>query len=273
MADNVQVFSSFADFYKKGQEMAAAVAEYGLTFLPPLDSGSTVHDNASGPGVVSFVIADKFVKTSPGSMPRIYGTDLAPGMVEAMGAEIEQRGLQDKVSATILDSRDLKDFENGKFTHSFTNLAIMMDDNGAQKMAAEIYRTLSADGGTAVVTTWERSATELMDCVSHRIRPGQPTVQVIPKGWETKEKLVDTLVAAGFSLGKIDVYNKETKADFGSEEERLKYFCHPFWGMWRKGWTDEEVAQWEGVVKEELVNVAGKGSTVGGRAWVAVATK
>jgi hypothetical protein len=76
--------------------------------------------------------------------------------------------------------------------------------------------------------------------------------------WKTKEKLVDALVRGGFEDGRVEVYSQETDAGFGSEEERWTYFCHPFWGMWRKGWSEEETARWDEAVREEVVRFAGK---------------
>jgi ubiquinone/menaquinone biosynthesis C-methylase UbiE len=159
MSDNVQTFSNFADFYQQSTRVTAAIADYGLTLLqPPLTADSIIHDNACGPGVVSFVIADRFAASEDSAshtIPRIYGTDLAPGMLTAMDSEIQSRGggWAGRISTKLLDARDLRDFEDGKFTHSITNFGIMVDEDGAN-IAAEIYRTLKPDCGVALVTTW-----------------------------------------------------------------------------------------------------------------------
>jgi ubiquinone/menaquinone biosynthesis C-methylase UbiE len=269
--ESVKSFSDFAEFYKKGNAFTTSIAAYGLTVLPPLTPNSIVHDNASGPGVVSFAIADAFAN-NVADLPRIYGTDLAPGMIELMEKEIVARGLQDKISAAILDSRHLEGFGDGKFTHSITNFAIMTDDAGADKIASEIYRTLQP-GGAAMVTSWEHSAVELVDRVSRRIRPNHDPVRVISPEWATKEKLVGTLISGGFQEAKIEVYSRDTVVEYESEKDRLAYFTHPFWGMWRKGWSEKEEELWDGVMGEELLKVAGTGRMFSGKAWVAVARK
>jgi ubiquinone/menaquinone biosynthesis C-methylase UbiE len=269
--ESVKSFSDFAEFYKKGNAFTTSIAAYGLTVLPPLTPNSIVHDNASGPGVVSFAIADAFAN-NVADLPRIYGTDLAPGMIELMEKEIVARGLQDKISAAILDSRHLEGFGDGKFTHSITNFAIMTDDAGADKIASEIYRTLQP-GGAAMVTSWEHSAVELVDRVSRRIRPNHDPVRVISPEWATKEKLVGTLITGGFQEAKIEVYSRDSVVEYESEKDRLAYFTHPFWGMWRKGWSEKEEELWDGVMGEELLKVAGTGRMFSGKAWVAVARK
>jgi hypothetical protein len=93
------------------------------------------------------------------------------------------------------------------------------------------------------------------------------------KSWSTKEKLVGTLIKGGFEEQNIDVHRKEDQWHFASEQERWEYFCHPFWGLWKVGWTDEEAGKWDSVIREELVKFHGEGSVVKGVAWIAVAKK
>jgi ubiquinone/menaquinone biosynthesis C-methylase UbiE len=268
--ERVKFFSDNATFYNKANEFTARFAATALTFVHALDASSVVHDNASGPGIVSFTIAKKF--TNKDDAPRIYGTDLAPGMVELMNTQIKAKDLVGKVSAEIMDARDLSVFEEGKFSHSFTHFAIMMAGEDAIKVASEIYRTLQPNG-TACVTTWKQSATDLIDNVARRIRPHEEPYQPIPKEWKTKEHLAATLVAAGFREENIEVHLKEDGWEFESEQDRWEYFTHPFWGLFRPGWTEEEAAQWDDVMKEELIKVAGPGGEVRGAAWLAIAKK
>jgi ubiquinone/menaquinone biosynthesis C-methylase UbiE len=266
MEDRVKFFSDNASFYQKANDFTAKFAKHALTLVPPITSSSIIHDNASGPGIVSFVITSQFPDLK--DVPRIYGTDLAPGMVELFKAQIEEKGLKGRVSAEVMDAGELKGFGDEMFTHSFTHFAIMMEDSAARKVASEVYRTLQP-GGTASITTWLQSATALMDRVARRIRPHVEPVPVIPPEWETKEHLVNTLVASGFAEANVEVHLKEEEWEFESCEDRLQYFCHPFWGLFRKGWTESEVGEWDSVMREEL----GEGKSVKGIAWLAVAKK
>ena len=272
MDDRIKAFSDNAAFYRQSTEFTSLFAKHALTLLPAaLTKDDVVHDNASGPGVVSFAIADTF-SDDPESMPRIHATDLAQGMVDMLKTSVAERSLEAKITPSLVDARELSGFDDGMFTHSFTNFAIMMEDADAIKAASEIHRTLRPDG-TAVVTTWQRSASELMDTVSSIIRPTASPFQPIHPSWSTKSKLVDTLVSAGFRQEEIEISVREENWDFGTEEARLAYFCHPFWGMWRKGWTGEEEGRWEEVMRGELVRYAGEGGGVKGIAWIAVARK
>ncbi|KIW00505.1 uncharacterized protein PV09_08025 [Verruconis gallopava] len=265
-----KAFSDHADFYKKGNQMTSMVAKFGLEKLPPIDANSVVHDNASGPGVCTFVITNSF-DNNINAIPRIYGTDFAQGMIDQFQAELERRQLGDKVSAQVMNSTSLS-FEDNKFTHVFMNAAISMADEIAVKMAGEIYRTLQP-GGAACVTSWSKSGVGLVENVSKRIRPDLPPVIVIAPEWSTKEKLVETLVAGGFAASNIEVHHIDVECDFGTEDARLAYFCHPFWDLWKKGWSDEEKTKWNKVMEEELIEYFGRGSMVRGSSWVGIAKK
>jgi len=270
MEERVKAFSDNAEFYQRSSAFTAKFASYALSLIPPLDASSTVHDNASGPGVVSFVIASKFPNVD--NMPQIYATDLAPGMVDMLNSQIQAKSLNSRISAQLVDAQDLKPFLNETFTHSVTNFAIMVEDVPAIRIASEIHRSLKP-GGVAIVSTWQRAGTDLIEAVCRRIRPGLEPLQVIPSAWKTKEKLQQTLVAGGFEANRIEVHERKEVSDFEDQEKRLAYFCHPFWGMWRRGWTEEENAKWEKVMAEELVKAFGHGSSIFGIAWIAIATK
>lgn len=268
MTEVTEAFSSFAAFYAKGIEFTGSFVEYGLTLMPTIDPSSIIHDNASGPGVAAFIIA-KQAQDKHEECPRIYATDLAPGMIEAAKKGIEERKLDGRVTAELLDSSKLEGFEDAMFTHSITNFAIMVIGNDG---ASEIYRTLKP-GGVALVTTWKVSGAALIDRVCERIRPGQPILAPFSKEWEKKETLINVLEKGGFPKDKIEVYAKTDYAQFADVEDLVEYMCNGVWGMWRKGWTEEECGKWEEAVRAELTERNKRECNIEGIAWVAVARK
>jgi ubiquinone/menaquinone biosynthesis C-methylase UbiE len=270
MTETSKAFSNFAEFYAKGIEFTGSFVEYGLPLMPRIASDSVVHDNASGPGVAAFIIA-KYFQGKGETCPRIYATDLAPGMIDAAKKGIKERGLEACISAELLDAEDLKSFENDMFTHSITNFAIMAPPDPA-KAASETHRTLKPNGA-ALVTSWKISAAAIVDRVCERIRPGQPIFAPFSSDWVKKEKLVDTLVAGGFEKEKIEIYEKTNYARFASEEELVKYMTNPFWGLWRKGWTEEETSKWDDAIRAELTERDREDRSFIGVAWVAIARK
>jgi ubiquinone/menaquinone biosynthesis C-methylase UbiE len=58
-----------------------------------------------------------------------------------------------QVQSEVMDAQELK-YPDDKFTHSFTNFALMAIPDPA-KAAKQIYRTLKP-GGTAALTTWKQ---------------------------------------------------------------------------------------------------------------------
>ncbi|KAL9115784.1 MAG: hypothetical protein Q9227_000152 [Pyrenula ochraceoflavens] len=272
-------FNTIATSYEKTTRgLTRNVATHFLrTLSPPITSSSTIHDNASGPGIVTFEILRGFTPS------RILATDIAPGMIDALKSNIplhlpDSPTKQKLIEPHVRDAQDLQ-FPDAIFTHSLTCFGIFACPDPALA-AREIHRTLRP-GGVAVVTTWKYPGTmDMIHRISEYIRPGKPVWSPVSTDWYRAEKLPDTLVAGGFEREKLEVstYGQVMPADEEGEmgrdrtEEIVEIFRGEFFEMARQGWSEGEVGRWEEGVRAVLREEERR-EGVGMVAWVAVARK
>ena len=118
------------------------------TLTPPITNTSYILDNACGPGIVS----EQIKLLHPDA--RILATDIAPGMIDEVKHVITKNGWSN-MSTAILDIRDLRILEDGKFSHVIMNLGMPVpgDPTSGPKIVQEMFRVLKI-GGVAVISTW-----------------------------------------------------------------------------------------------------------------------
>ena len=128
-------------------ECSEIVVDSVLKAIPSIPSGSVVHDNACGTGVVFQRIFEKEPNTKDNI--KVEATDVNEFFVAGAEHSAKEHGWP--VKTAVMTSQQLS-FQDAYFTHSFTNFAFHCLGDG-DKAAAEVYRTLKP-GGTAAATIW-----------------------------------------------------------------------------------------------------------------------
>ena len=161
-----QIFDNAAAAYEASTGGCTRdLARHMLALAPPTSSGSVIHDNACGTGVVAQEILTRDILSqivpNHSHALAIHCTDKSEKMIRLAQSWYENHqavtNMQTefpgvKVGFETAPSEKLP-FENESFTHSFTNCGILWFDDGVAG-AREILRTLKS-GGTAVVSTWK----------------------------------------------------------------------------------------------------------------------
>jgi ubiquinone/menaquinone biosynthesis C-methylase UbiE len=261
--DFKQIFNDWAPRYMDtfGQ-LSLVYARHILDSLSPIDPAAIIHDNATGPGTVAFEIVSRFPNAP---RPTIHATDFSEGMIDNIASQDSQKN----ILTSVMDSESLT-FKDNTFTHSITNFAIFLFPN-PDKAASEIFRTLKP-GGTAIVTTWKDMAyLDLLHRTQKRIRPDHPELILYDNEWDESNKLLNTLVNAGFDVEKIRIQAKEDNSWPVEKAMRLAISDVTEWA--RKELSEEENERWGDVLKECLTSSEKQTGTIRVVAWVAVATK
>ncbi|KAL9623482.1 MAG: hypothetical protein Q9160_002162 [Pyrenula sp. 1 TL-2023] len=275
-------FEHMASSYEKSTRgVTRNVATHFLsTLTPPISASSIIHDNACGPGIVTFEILESLHAANKPPPAHVIATDITPGMIQAMQAKLEAKTVPGadgvKIEAHVRDSQDLRPIADATFTHSITCFGIFACPDAA-KAAREIYRTLKP-GGVAAVTTWKYAATmDIIQRVSRKVRPGQAEWNPISKDWNEEWKLKEVLREGGFEEGGIEVtgfdqrgFVEEGKKDV--TEGIVEAFQSGFFDLAKKGWSEEEKGKWDDTIREVLTEDE-KRMGVEMNAWVGVARK
>lgn len=237
-----------------------------LSLIPPLPSGSVIHDNACGPAIVAQEIVSSCLLTTPAPAPdfslTIHCTDKSPSMISlAEASMLARKSMQDaqtafpnfKIDFANMQSENLL-FPDEYFTHSLTNCGILWFDD-APSGAKEIFRTLKRSG-TAVVTSWKSLGQfdvvrEAQAACQHAEPLFRPPVD---EKWLSKEYLENVLRDAGFD----EVRVLERTVHFAGKT--VEELCGHLMGMvsvLSKEWGGEETTHFR-----EQLEVAAKRSVV-----------
>jgi len=265
-------FERSAETYEETFPVMKAYAEVAIDSVPPITPSSVVHDNASGPGIVSGVILSSPSFASSTNLPKIYATDLSDAMIKIL----KKKPLADKVDAQVMNSLELT-FPDATFTHSFTNFAVMgMSLDDAKKAASQIYRTLQP-GGTAEVSTWKKLGYMVMfKEVVHQIKPGAVVYEggPIPAQWMTQETLRDVLVGGGFKTEQIEI--KAVARDISGSvwaKEGMQTFTQMMTKLVTESWEDGEREAFLKALEERIAQEQKEPRNYQMIAWIAVAKK
>jgi ubiquinone/menaquinone biosynthesis C-methylase UbiE len=151
-----------------------------------VESGQRVLDVASGRGAVLFPAAERV-----GPSGHVEGIDLAEGMVAAVNADAERRGITARVRQ--MDAEHL-DFPDASFDRVVCGFGIMFPPDQAQALH-EMRRVLRPDGGLGI-STWCEAESHHLTLVLRDM--GHAFLR--PPGWITEpDVLSDLLIRAGFS--------------------------------------------------------------------------
>ena len=196
------IFERTAETYEDTFEpLMKFYATEAIKSVPSIISSSVVHDNASGPGIVTAAILSSFASSS--DLPKIYATDLSGAMIKKLNA----KPWADKVDAQVMNAMELT-FPDAIFTHSFTNFGLMFMTLGdAGKAAGQLYRTLQP-GGTAEISTWRKLGyMDIFKEVVDQVKPGAVVDDNVPiaSHWMKEETLRDVLITGGFKTEQIAI--------------------------------------------------------------------
>lgn len=219
---DIYASSSTAQTYKAATfNVTSKVSERCLALLPPITVNSVVHDNACGPGIVTSDILATCAEKQVSLLPRIYATDYFQSTVDVVHELIANVGLEERVTAQVMDGSNLAGFQDSMFTHSITNLGIFAFPDPPAGMR-EIYRTLQASG-SACVTTWKKTGNlEFANRVAQTIDPGLEAWWPVAKQWYTAEKLIELFIEGGFRKEAIELSEVTVTFDVVTSSKRWR---------------------------------------------------
>jgi ubiquinone/menaquinone biosynthesis C-methylase UbiE len=111
--------------------------------LVPIRQGTRVLDVAAGTGNFAFAAANRGAN--------VLATDFAPGMTEHLRADVERRGLADRIRVAVMDGQQLE-VDDAAFDVAASIFGVLFFPE-PDKGLRELSRVL-VPGGRAVVSTW-----------------------------------------------------------------------------------------------------------------------
>ncbi|KAF2848113.1 S-adenosyl-L-methionine-dependent methyltransferase [Plenodomus tracheiphilus IPT5] len=184
-----------------GGTVTSQFASHNLSLIPPIPSGSIVHDNACGAGTVSRII----LSSNPTSNLAITATDTDQMFLDALQQDVAKKSWPITVSNMRAESLT---FPDNHFTHSMTNIGIFFTTSAGLDGAKEIYRTLQP-GGTAIVNCWQDAAWFIpFRLVNEALRPGKAFPQLLER-WKDGSHLQNIMLEAGFQREDMRVERSE----------------------------------------------------------------
>jgi O-methyltransferase/aklanonic acid methyltransferase len=183
-AQVAQQFSRAAPLY----DSAGCFVHFGRRLVETVgvEPGQRVLDVASGRGAVLFPAAERV-----GPSGHAEGIDLAEGMVAAVNADAERRGLAARVR--LMDAEHL-DYPDASFDRVLCGFGIMFPPDQL-RVLRECQRVLRS-GGRIGLSTWQRTDLQDLQAVFAEMRLGYPP----GPGWITDpDVLAGLLRQAGFA--------------------------------------------------------------------------
>jgi ubiquinone/menaquinone biosynthesis C-methylase UbiE len=212
------------------------VATHLISLLPPVDSTSSVLDNACGNGIVAQELLFRYSNT-PLSITCVDGAKAMVDLARHAVPPATSLSSNDvKISFDVMDGTNLT-LPNEVFTHSVTNMGLFFFPD-PQKGAGHIYRTLKP-GGIAIVTSWKSAGyLPVIHEAQRAVRPDDPLFKwPIPDVWFQGTHLQQTLEGAGFK----DVQMSEKTVHYAAA--KVEVVCEYLMGMWKNwgpNWSEEE---------------------------------
>jgi SAM-dependent methyltransferase len=215
-----------------------------LSFAPPFEVTSIVHDNACGAGAVTELILT--ADPAPPSGIRIHATDIDANFVAGTKTMTEERGWP--VETGIMDARKLR-FGDNFFTHSFTAFAFHCMPCG-EDAAKEIHRTLQP-GGTAIAMIWSSMPHVAAFQEAHwrtRGRDGVMPSLLLDEPPFTGKDLENLLRAGGFD--NIEMHDMAVKVKIVN----MEHWAQLGWSYLgrlpgTKEWNEEDEERWDEAIE------------------------
>lgn len=255
------------NYEKQSAGVTRLIGQQILPLLPPITTASVIHDNACGPGIITFDIIAQ-CSNSGIDPPTIYATDFNKGMIDALQSTIDAGNLK-TVTAQVMDGSDLSQFRDDQFTHSITNFGIFTFPDAVAGVK-HVFRTLKP-GGVTAITTWKYPGNIFFtNEVLQELAPGREEWFPV-REWTQEVKLRGILEEGGFDRRNIEFLEKRTLWNIEDFDTTVELFNGPFWDHLKNGLTEEQKTGWLAAVKKALKARNGKGIDM--IAWVAIARK
>jgi ubiquinone/menaquinone biosynthesis C-methylase UbiE len=255
-----------------------SLAKASLAQIPPIPTGSIIHDNGCGTGAGSAAV----VEAISGSKAEvsIKGTDINEKTLEIYKSRAVNNNWP--AEAMKMDSQKLS-FADNTFFHSIGNALLFVLPNDGTDALKEMYRTLKP-GGTVVVNSWAYvpNMEPLRTAAKLTRPPGTPLPRQGMEKWSSAEFLLDVVEKGGFEKDKVTL----RKGEVYCTTPELTHFATMLWsfigGTSEAGWLKSDEENWDqaiDVIKEELRKTEEFKALDGGRAQlkfvanIAIATK
>lgn len=236
----------------------------------PINSESIIHDTAAGPGIGAAALAATLPKEQ---LPKhVLVTDSTPMMVTAAKESLAESGLPD-VEVREIDSQDLKDIPDGRFTHSINNFSIFTFPRPVAAVQ-ETYRTLQP-GGLAVITCWSRfPPVSIVRTAQSMIRPDLPQMPAPGPQFLEEGVLEKVVQEGGFNKDKMSLTRRTLVVEGGEDLEGLMaLFKGPMMQKAREGYSEEEEGKWAECVEKVVRNEISENGGIKFEAYVLLAVK
>ncbi|KAF7536418.1 hypothetical protein G7054_g4529 [Neopestalotiopsis clavispora] len=279
-------FTSIAPSYARltgnttGHNFAAVLDQIDLG----ITSNSVILDNASGPGTATCALIPWCEERD--LKPRIVLTDFTPGMIEVFDEIKSQHPdseLWQKTESKVANALDLSAaFPDGHFTHVVDNFSVSTvgTRDQQQRSLREAHRVL-APGGLAVYLNWRRfPASDMIDAAQADIKgeawAREHRVPVNGAEFMDEGYLAGMISEAGWDADKIRTARTSHLVQEGGDDwDGLFEFLQvsPPSMIARRGFTEEEAAQWPEAIKRAMQKEKETHGGVYTEAWVVLARK
>lgn len=267
-----QYFTTLARSYasQTGNSTHAMFASSLDLIIPPIVSSSVIHDNAGGVGTATSVIFEKLAATFHDGIPEVLITDNNPAMIAA--ARDAFRDHSSRITAAEMDSQDLSNVPDNKFTHSILNFSVFLFPDALAALR-EIHRTLQPSG-VAALLTWKRFGfSSVIHAAQRLVRPDLPLLPLPGAQFMNDGVLHRHVIESGFDESNIQVAQKET-VRVGEDVEGMKaLMVTTFLQMACKGWSDEDKKKWPTAIEQAISSEVEEYGGVKFEAWVVIAKK
>lgn len=258
-------------YEETGGKVTAQFVSHNLTLLPPITSGSTIHDNACGSGTVSRVILSS---NRPANI-KIYATDIDQPFLDQLQEDTTENSWPIEVSNQKGENLS---FPDNFFDLSITNIGIFFFTSGGLDGSKEIYRTLKP-GGTAVVSCWEKITWLMPIMATHTAMRAEKPFPTPSINWADGHQIQKVMLDAGFAKDKMRV----EKGDAWAKTSDLRAWAEKSWAYLAGigGWHESDEEKWDQAVdmlveklkeQDNTKDVDGETWLKAGQ-WVVVATK
>ncbi|KAH6666338.1 S-adenosyl-L-methionine-dependent methyltransferase [Halenospora varia] len=258
-----QAITKDVDLYAEiTQNSTKDVAKALFSFIPPIPSQSTIHDNGCGAGEVTRTLLE--ANPSLAKTITIQATDIDQSYLDRFQSLANENNWPVHISNMPAESLT---FADETFDISIANFVIFLTPPDGIAAVQHMYRTLKS-GGTAIFTAWKRLPHIDPVNVSHLATRGAngPPLREIPPQWWRGEHLVDVAIKAGFARENVRLEEVRVWIEV-KDTAHLAQVLWSYLGVPVTGWMMEDEGRWDkaiGVILESFGKTQGFKETENG---------